>query len=90
MKVVYDPEVDVLSVLLSDASIAESDQALSLRQEQEWLTEQLMNVAAAARKIQAIIQQTDLTGSYLDGDLSEGSDVDELGEMARAVSAENT
>src|SRR5277367_2756451 len=27
MKVVYDPEVDVLSVLLSDAPIAESDQA---------------------------------------------------------------
>jgi uncharacterized protein YuzE len=26
MKVVYDPEVDVLSVLLSDAPIAESDQ----------------------------------------------------------------
>ena len=27
MKVVYDPEVDILSVLLSDALIAESDQA---------------------------------------------------------------
>ena len=26
MKVVYDPEVDVLSVLLSDAPVAESDQ----------------------------------------------------------------
>jgi uncharacterized protein YuzE len=26
MKVAYDPEVDVLSVLLSDAPIAESDQ----------------------------------------------------------------
>ena len=26
MKVVYDPEVDVLSVLLSDAAVAESDQ----------------------------------------------------------------
>ena len=26
MKLVYDPEVDVLSVLLSDAPIAESDQ----------------------------------------------------------------
>ena len=26
MNLVYDPEVDVLSVLLSDASIAESDQ----------------------------------------------------------------
>ncbi len=26
MKVVYDPEVDVLSVLLSDEAIAESDQ----------------------------------------------------------------
>ncbi len=26
MKVIYDPEVDVLSVLLSDAPIAESDQ----------------------------------------------------------------
>ena len=26
MKVVYDPEVDVLSVLRSDASVAESDQ----------------------------------------------------------------
>ena len=25
MKVVYDPEVDVLSVLLSDAPVAESD-----------------------------------------------------------------
>jgi uncharacterized protein YuzE len=27
MKLVYDPEVDVLSVLLSDAPVAESDQA---------------------------------------------------------------
>lgn len=27
MKVIYDPEVDVLSVLLSDAAVAESDQA---------------------------------------------------------------
>ena len=26
MKVVYDPEVDVLSVLLSDSPVAESDQ----------------------------------------------------------------
>jgi len=26
MKVVYDPEVDVLSVLLSDAPVAESDE----------------------------------------------------------------
>ncbi len=26
MKVIYDPEVDVLSVLLSDAPVAESDQ----------------------------------------------------------------
>ena len=26
MKLVYDPEVDVLSVLLSDAAVAESDQ----------------------------------------------------------------
>jgi uncharacterized protein YuzE len=26
MKVVYDPEVDVLTVLLSDAPVAESDQ----------------------------------------------------------------
>jgi uncharacterized protein YuzE len=26
MRVVYDPEVDVLSVLLSDAPVAESDQ----------------------------------------------------------------
>jgi uncharacterized protein YuzE len=26
MKVLYDPEVDVLSVLLSDAPVAESDQ----------------------------------------------------------------
>ncbi|MGO4882737.1 MAG: DUF2283 domain-containing protein [Bryobacteraceae bacterium] len=26
MKLIYDPDVDVLSVLLSDASIAESDQ----------------------------------------------------------------
>jgi uncharacterized protein YuzE len=26
MKAVYDPEVDVLSVLLSDATVAESDQ----------------------------------------------------------------
>ena len=26
MKVVYDPEVDILSVLLSDAPVAESDQ----------------------------------------------------------------
>jgi uncharacterized protein YuzE len=26
MKLVYDPEVDVLSVLLSDAQVAESDQ----------------------------------------------------------------
>ena len=26
MKVVYDPEVDVLSLLLSDAPVAESDQ----------------------------------------------------------------
>ena len=26
MKVVYDPEVDVLSILLSDAPVAESDQ----------------------------------------------------------------
>lgn len=26
MKVVYDPELDVLSVLLSDAPVAESDQ----------------------------------------------------------------
>ena len=26
MKVVYDPEVDVLSVVLSDAPVAESDQ----------------------------------------------------------------
>jgi uncharacterized protein YuzE len=26
MKVIYDPEVDVLSVLLSDAAVAESDQ----------------------------------------------------------------
>jgi uncharacterized protein YuzE len=27
MRVVYDPEVDVLSVLLSDVPVAESDQA---------------------------------------------------------------
>jgi uncharacterized protein YuzE len=27
MKVVYDPEVDILSVLLSDAPVAESEQA---------------------------------------------------------------
>ena len=26
MKIVYDPEVDILSVLLSDAPVAESDQ----------------------------------------------------------------
>jgi uncharacterized protein YuzE len=26
MKIVYDPDVDVLSVLLSDAAVAESDQ----------------------------------------------------------------
>jgi uncharacterized protein YuzE len=26
MKVIYDPEVDILSVLLSDAPVAESDQ----------------------------------------------------------------
>ena len=26
MKVVYDPEVDILSILLSDAPVAESDQ----------------------------------------------------------------
>ena len=38
MKVVYDPEVDVLSVLLSDAPVAESDQdkpGVSLRRVSE-------------------------------------------------------
>jgi two-component system, NarL family, sensor histidine kinase DegS len=57
------------------------EEAHALRQEQAWLAERLMNVAAAARRIQAIAQQTLLTSSYLDGEVGDG--VDEVGKLVQ-------
>lgn len=61
-----------------------TDQLQMLRQEHEWLAQRLMLLAAAARRLQAVERQSELTGSYLRGDLLEGGGDEELAEMAQA------
>lgn len=61
-----------------------TDQLQTLRQEQEWLAQRLMLLAAAARRLQAVERQSELTASYLRGDLLEGGGDEELAEMAQA------
>lgn len=59
------------------------EQQPALRQEQEWLAERLVHVAAAARRIQAVARQSELSGGFLDGDVAESDGGEELTELAQ-------
>lgn len=58
------------------------DQLRPLRQQQEWLGEQLVLLASAGRKIQAVAHQAQLAASYLGGNPAEGGGISDLTELA--------
>lgn len=58
------------------------DQLQPLRQQHQWLTEQLAQEAWAGRKIRAVAQQTAMAVNYLGGTAREGSGVADVAELA--------
>lgn len=58
------------------------DRLQPLRQQQEWLAEQLVRAASAGRKVQAVARHVGLAAGYLGLPLQEGGGFSDLAEMA--------
>lgn len=77
------PAADSRLPIDSSAVGSGSRRALVLRQEQEWLAERLVLLAGAARRVQVVERQAELSATFLRADLSDGAGPEVLTEAAQ-------
>lgn len=65
------------------AALRLREQVQALRQEQEWLAERLIQLAAGGRRVQAVERQAELSADFLRDDLVEGGGIADLSELAQ-------